>query len=94
MTWRDEHNQVPPLTIERARQLVRLILRYDEDSEARALIELITGIGYDRETWRRDGLALVAMQEAYSLTSEFSRAAERYATRAALRASEGTSEDG
>jgi hypothetical protein len=92
-SWRDERNQVPQLTIERARELVGIILQSDDDEEARALIELITGIGYEKDHIHRDGLASVAAYEAYGKTWEFFNAAERYATKAALRTSEGSSND-
>lgn len=85
MTWRNERNAVPKLTIERARELVRRILQSDEDEEARALIELVTGIAYEPDAGWRDGLGLWATHEAYSLTIEFSLAAERFATCAATR---------
>lgn len=89
MTWRDERNAVPKLSIERARELVHRILQNDEDEEARALVELITGIAYEPDAGWRDGLGLWATHEAYSLTTEFSLAAERFATCAATRRQEG-----
>jgi hypothetical protein len=92
-SWRGECNRVPQLTIERARELVGIILQSDDDEEARALIELITGIGYEKDNAHRDGLASVATYEAYGRTWDFFKAAERYATKAALRASEGVSND-
>lgn len=85
MTWRDERNAVPKLTIERARELVHRILQNDEDEEAMALVELVTGIAYDPDAGWRDGLALWTTHAAYSLTTEFSNAAERFATKAATR---------
>jgi hypothetical protein len=85
MNWRDGNNSVPRLTIERARELVHRILQSDDDEEARALIELVTGIAYEPDAGHRDGLGLCATHEAYSLTMEFSKVAERFATRAATR---------
>ncbi len=84
-TWRDERNAVPKLTPERARELVLQILDQDNDEQARALIELVTGIAYDQEHVDRDGCALWATHAAYSKTMEFSIAAERFATKAAMR---------
>ena len=85
MTWRDENNAVPKLTIERARELVNMILQSDEDEEAWALVELVTGIAYEQDAIDRDGLALWVTHEAYSMTMEFSQAVERFATRAVTR---------
>ena len=94
LTWRDEHNAVKPLTIERARELVRTILAQDEDEQARALVELVTGIAYDQDHQNRDGLALWSVHAAYSKTMEFSQAAEAFATRAATRRAGESSEEG
>ena len=80
MTWRNENNAVPKLTIERARELVHRILQNDEDEEVRALVELVTGIAYEPVAIDRDSLALWATREAYSKTMEFSQAVERFAT--------------
>ena len=85
LTWRNENNSVPKLTIERARELVNMILQSDEDEEAWALVELVTGIAYEQDAIDRDGLALWVTHEAYSMTMEFSQAVERFATRAVTR---------
>ena len=85
LTWRNENNSVPKLTIERARQLVNVILQGDDDDEARALVELVTGIAYEQDAIDRDGLALWATREAYSLTMQYSLAVEWFATKAAPR---------
>ncbi|MGI8997628.1 MAG: hypothetical protein ACR2GW_13270 [Pyrinomonadaceae bacterium] len=88
LTWRDGRNSTPKLTVARARELVRLILAQDDDEQARALVELVSGIGYEPDNIDRDGLALWAIHEAYSLTSECSEAVERFATVAATHVSE------
>ena len=85
LTWRDERNAVPRLTVERSRRLVNMILRSDDDEEAMTLVELVTGIAYEPDAGHRDDLALWATRAAYSLTTEFSLAAERFATKAATR---------
>ncbi len=64
LTWRDERNAVPKLTVERARELVNLILAQDDDEQARALVELVTGIAYDQDHQNRDGLALWSVHAA------------------------------
>ena len=84
-TWRDENNSVPRLTGERARSLVNMILQTGDDAAAAALVELVTGVAYERDIADRDDLTLWATHEAYSLTGEFSRAMERFATNAATR---------
>ncbi len=83
--WRDENNSVPRLTTPRARELVNMVLQIADDEAAAALVELVTGVAYERDVSDRDDLALWVAHEAYSLTGEFSRAAERFATRAATR---------
>ncbi len=78
--WRNESEAlVPHLTIERAMELVGIILAQDDDEQARALVELVTGIGYETDSGDRDRLALWTTHEAYSTTLEFSRAVEAFA---------------
>ena len=86
MHWRDETNAVGRLSIERARALVFVLLAHDHDEEARALMELVTGIAYEPDSTRRDSLGLWVVHQAYTTTSEFSEAANRFATEAAQRA--------
>jgi len=80
LTWRGKSNGVPHLSMTRARDLVREILAYDDDAQAAALVELITGIAYELEATDRDSLALRATHESFALTSEFSDRAESFAT--------------
>ena len=82
-TWRDERIEIQPLTLDRARRLVRAILKSDDNEEARALVALITGIAYEPDPTKRDGLALFASREAFGLTTEYSRLLDEFATRAA-----------
>jgi hypothetical protein len=84
-TWRDERNSIPQLTINRTSELVNIILRHDEDEEAEALIELITGFAYERDHLLRDNLAFWAAREAFISTSKFSNVLTKYADKVASR---------
>jgi hypothetical protein len=88
LTWRGESNGVPHLSMTRARDLVREILAYDDDAQAAALVELITGIAYELEATDRDSLALMATHESFALTSEFSNRAKSFATWACTRSAQ------
>lgn len=85
LCWRDERNRLPRLTVERARRLVHQLLRDGHMDDARALVELVTGIAYEPDLGHRDYLGIGCAQEAYSMTPECTRAVEEFATRAALR---------
>lgn len=89
LDFRDEHNGVAPLALERERMLISLILRYDEDERAAALVELLTGIAYEPERHNRETLGLHGAREAYTYTRRFSEAVDGFATRACLRRKEG-----
>lgn len=79
-SWRGGPGAPPRLSVERARELVRAVLPGDEDAAARALVELVSGIAYEPDALRRDELALAASAEAFSLTGEFSRALDEFAS--------------
>ena len=85
LTWRGKRNQVPRLTNDRTRDLVRDIFNHGDDQRAAALVELVTGIAYEAEAIDRDSLALMATHESFTLTDEFSDRAESFATRACMR---------
>ncbi|HEV2728134.1 MAG TPA: hypothetical protein VGV34_07555 [Solirubrobacterales bacterium] len=78
--WRGRKDSPPRLSVGRARELVRAVLPGDEDDAARALVELLTGIAYEPDALRRDELALAASAEAFTLTGEFSRALDEFAS--------------
>lgn len=78
--WRGEKDSPPRLSVGRARELVRAILPGDDDGSARALVELVSGIAYEPDPLRRDELALAAAAEAFTLTGEFSRALDEFAS--------------
>lgn len=70
------------ITPERAQELVSRILKYDDDEDAMALIALIGGIAYDRDHLHRDGVALHAIQKAFSFTTKHSVACDEFAAKA------------
>lgn len=79
-SWRGGKDSSPRLSAGRARELARAVLPGDEDAAARALIELVSGIAYEPDALRRDELALSASAEAFTLTGEFSRALDEFAS--------------
>jgi hypothetical protein len=78
--WLGGQDSRPRLSVERARQLVRTALPSGEDKAARALIQLLVGIAYEPDALQRDALAVYASEESFTLTQEFSRALDKFAT--------------
>lgn len=67
------------ITVEQAAALVEGIMDGDGgDEQALALIALIAGIAYESDFVRRDQLAMAALHKAYSLTTSFERAFDRF----------------
>lgn len=77
--WSDEQGSPPPLTVERARKLVRTVLENGDDEAARALIQLLAGIAYEPDALQRDALSTSASEEAFTLTQAFLQALDVFA---------------
>lgn len=70
-----------PLTSERARQLVTRLLQHDDDEQAAALIELMAGLGYEKNRAEADNLAVEAIEYAFTLCPSFGDAVRAFQAR-------------
>lgn len=75
-------SQFHPITIQQAVELVNRILKYDDDDDALALVRLVNSIAYERDEQKRDDLATWTINQAYTLTMDFSGKVKAFVARA------------
>ena len=71
----------PPLTPARGLELVDTIMCSlgVDDEAARALIVLLRGLTYERDLWKREDICFTVTHHAFSRTTAFEDALERFA---------------
>ncbi|MGI8656366.1 MAG: hypothetical protein ACR2LC_14260 [Pyrinomonadaceae bacterium] len=74
----EHHPAFRRISNERAAQLTDIILSQDDDEQARAFVELIAAVAYERDFAKRDDLTAGAISHAFSLTMECSRAVDAF----------------
>jgi hypothetical protein len=75
------HPAFREISNERAAQLVDTILAQDNDEQARAFIELVAAVAYEKDFAKRDDLAAGAIRHAFGLTMDSSQAANDFCLR-------------
>jgi hypothetical protein len=74
----EHHPAFRRISNERAAQLTDIILSQDDDAQARAFVELIAAVAYERDFAKRDDLTAGAISHAFSRTMECSRAVDAF----------------